>query len=92
MAKSKLARRVRKLRNLRAQGVCCFHVPVVNKLHAQALKSAFIKARYSWDTSRFGKYRNDVEAVITYNDTGDYKAGHNTAFFNHNGGYPCVKL
>ena len=92
MAKSKLARRVRKLRNLRSKGITCFHVNVVDGLHAQALKRAFTKARYRWDTCPyFGVY--DGEAyILTYDNEGDYKAGHNTAFFDHDGGYPCVKL
>ena len=93
MAKSKLTRRVRKLRNLKAQGVTCFNIEVVNKQHGEALKRAFIKAGYSWDACPyFGTWRPSVSHLLSYTDVGCYKAGHNTAFFNRDGGYQCVKL
>jgi N-methylhydantoinase A/oxoprolinase/acetone carboxylase beta subunit len=93
MAKSKLARRARKLRNLKALGVTCFNIEVVNKQHGEALKRAFIKAGYSWDTCPiFGVWRQGVSHVLCYDNSGNYKAGHNTAFFNHDGDYQCVKL
>ncbi|AHY26777.1 hypothetical protein vB_AbaP_Acibel007_6 [Acinetobacter phage vB_AbaP_Acibel007] len=85
MAKSKLARRVRKIRNLKGKAYC---VPVVNKLHCEALLKAFKVARSKLDRSKYWlTWRSDKEFILVHNSSVD-----SVGVYNHNGGFPCVKL
>lgn len=94
MAKSKLARRVRKLRNLKGT---YFTIRVQNKGHWEALKRAHKKAGYKLDTDpRFSMW-DEIENVEHWVESNslyviNYNSAKGTGVYNHDGCAPCVKL
>lgn len=91
MAKSKLARRVRKIRNLKGAEFC---VKVHSQAHCDALFKAFRNARIPLD-------RGPVWLAYKYHvlskTSGAYVLCHgythdSVGIYNHTGGFPCIKL
>lgn len=86
MAKSKLARRVRKIRNQTKS----FSVPIVNAGHCAAVLKAFHKAHRKVDRgSYWNAYSSGKEYVLCH---GTGLETDDVGVYNHDGGFPCVKL
>lgn len=94
MAKSKLARRVRKLRNLKGTYFC---LNVVNAQHLEALKKAHVKAGFTLDfDERYTNWSRIYDATYWAHNKQLYMISyHNakyTGVYNHDGGAQCVTL